>query len=258
MSGDGSDGAGGVGGSGNNGSDSAASAAESAVNDAVSALSDAISNAIGSVADAVGLSDALGQLGQALGIDSQDMQGIVGAALMGAITGGLPGAVAAVAQGLIGGSLSEAAHDAIASSGMPAAMQAMANMAIDNFAQGVPGAFNAGTLQGTLNALSNNVLGGQMPSAADIGEVARAVTGLTDVARGVFDGLATGDFSSAIDAASAFDGTVRSAFDQGRQIASEIATNVANGGGLYANGGHGPLGDAAEQLAVSTARLIAG
>lgn len=255
---DGSDGAGGVGGAGDNGADSAASAAESAVSDAVSALSDAVSSAVSSMAQSVGLSDALGQLGQALGIDAQDMQGIVGAAIMGAITGGLPGAVAAVAQGLIGGSLSDAAHDAVAASGMPAAMQAVANMAIDNFAQGVPGAFNAGSLQGTVSALANNVLGGQMPSAADIGEVARSVTGLTDVARGLLDGVAAGDFSSGTEAASAFDAAVRGAFEQGSQIASNVAADLAEGRGLYANGGHGPLGDAAEQVAVSAARLLSG
>ncbi len=271
--GDGSDGAGGVGGSNgasgangvgndNSAAEGLGNAAESvadAIGTAVDSLSDAISNALGSIGDVAGLSSALGQLGDMLGIDANDLQGLVGAALMGAITGGLPGAVAAVAQSLIGGSLTDAAHDAVTSSSMPASLQGLANMAIDTFARGIPGALNASNLQGTLGTLASGALtNGRAPSATDIGEVARAFTGLADVARDTFNGVAGGHFASAADAASAFDGSLRTAFDQGRQVAQDVASRLSEGRGVYAEGGNGAIGDAAEQLAVSTARLIAG
>lgn len=267
--GDGSDGAGGVGNGGNSGvgNDTSASeglgnAAESvadAIGQAVDSLSEAIGNALGSIGDVAGLSSALGQLGDMLGIDASDLQGLVGAALMGAISGGLPGAVAAVAQSLIGGSLSDAAHDAVAASSMPASLQGLANMAIDTFAQGIPGAVNASNLQGALGTLASGALtSGRAPSATDIGEVARAFTGLADVARDAFNGVAGGHFAGAADVASAFDGSLRGAFEQGRQVAQDVASRMSEGRGIYAEGGNGALGDAAERLAVSTARLLAG
>lgn len=264
--GDGS--AGGVGNGGSNAaandtsaSDGIGSAAESvaeAIGQAVDSLAQAIGNALSAVGDAAGLSSALGQLGNLLGVDADDLQGIVGAALMGAVSGGLPGAVAAVAQSLIGGSLTDAAQDA-ASANLPSQFQGLASLAIDTFARGIPGALDAGHLQGALGTLASGALtGGRAPSATDIGEVARALTGLADVARGVFDGVAGGDFDTAADAASALDGSLRTTFEQGRQVAQEVAARLAEGRGVYAEGGRDAFGDAAERLAVSTARLIAG
>ena len=266
---DGSDGAGGVGGGGNSGADAGSSAASAAdglgnaaesvsdaIGQAVDALSDAIGNALGSIGDATGLGSALGQIGDMLGIDAQDMQGILGAALIGALSGGVPGAVAAVAQSLIGGTLTDAAHDVV-SANMPSQFQGLANMAIDTFARGIPGAVNASNLQGAIGTLASGALtNGRAPSVTDVGEVARAMTGLSDVARGVLGGVASGDFANAIDAASALDGGLRSAFDQGRQAAEHVAQSFGEGCDVRADGGRGALGDAAEQLAVSAARLI--
>ncbi|HVI59580.1 MAG TPA: hypothetical protein VM619_12025 [Luteimonas sp.] len=266
--GDGSDGAGGVGNGGSNAASNSASdadgignAAESvadAIGQAVDSLAEAIGNALGAVGDVTGLSSALGQLGDMLGIDADDLQGIVGAALMGAVTGGLPGAVAAVAQSLVGGSLTDAAKDAV-SANLPSQFQGIASLAIDTFARGIPGALDASHLQGALGTLASGALtSGRAPSATDIGEVARAITGLTDVAREAFNGVAGGHFDSAADAATAFDGSLRSAFEQGRQVAQDVATRLGEGRGVYAEGGRDAFGDAAERLAVSTARLIAG
>ena len=125
---DGSDGAGGVGSGGSSsGADAAASASDalgaaadalgSAVDAAVDSLSAAIGNALGTATDALGLDNALDGLANALGIDAKDLQGIVGAAVVGMLTGGLPGAVMGVVNGLVGGSLTEAARGAIAEIG---------------------------------------------------------------------------------------------------------------------------------------------
>lgn len=270
--GDGSDGAGGVGGSGgNNGANASsndtstadglgntAQSVANAVDQAVDALSAAVSNALGSVTDAAGLGSALGQLGDMLGIDAQDLQGLVGAALMGAIAGGVPGAVAAVAQSLIGGSLTDAARDAVAAN-VPAQFQGLANMAIDTFADGIPGAVSASSLPGAIGTLASGALtNGRAPSINDLGEVARAMTGFTDVARDVLGAATSGDIASAADAARAVESSLRGSFEQGRQIADQVAASLDNGSGVYANGGRDAFGNAAEQLAVSTARLLAG
>lgn len=259
---DGSDGAGGVGGSGGSGGSSGADSGNSAadslgdVADSVTdSLADAVSAALGAMADAIGLGDALGGIADALGLDAQDLQGLIGTALMGAIAGGVPGAVAAVAQAVIGGTVASAAHGAV--DGMPASMQSVAHQAIDALLGNVPGGLASMNPQGVLGALTSGALtNGRTPSAADIGEVARSITGLADVASSVMGSVAAGNYADAVQAASAFDGVLGSQFEQGRQIAAEVADAFASGRGVYASGDRGALGDAMEAVAVSTARLL--
>lgn len=259
---DGSDGAGGVGGSGGSGGSSGVDGASSAtdslgdVADSVAdSVADAVSAALGGLADAVGLGDALGGLADALGLDAQDLQGLIGTALVGALTGGLPGAVAAVAQAVIGGTVSSAAHDAVDS--MPSSMRSLAHQAIDALAGGVPGGLASMNAQGVVSALASGMLtNGRTPAATDVGAVARSITGLADAAREVMGSVASGNYADAAQAASAFDGVLGAQFAQGRQISAQVADAFASGRGVYANGGNGAVGDAMEQLAVSTARLL--
>ena len=257
------DGAGGVGGSdggsgGSSGADSASSTADSlgSVAESVAdSVAEAVSSALGAVADAIGLDAALGAVADALGLDTQDLQGLLGTALMGAITGGLPGAVAAVANAVIGGTVASAAQEAV--DAMPAAMQPLAHQAIDALLGSLPGGIAATSPQGVLGALASGALtNGATPSVGDLGEVARSITGLADAARDVFGGIASGRHADAVDAAAAFDGVLGSQFAQGRAIAAEVADAFSAGHGLHATGGRGSVGDAMEQLAVSTARLM--
>lgn len=262
-----SDGAGGVGGSdggsgGSNGADAAgASAAADSLGGVAESVADsvaeAVSSALGAMADAVGLGEALGSMADALGLDARDLQGLVGTALMGAITGGLPGAVAAVANAMIGGTVASAAHDAL--DAMPAPMQSLAHQAVDALLGGVPGGFASASPQGVLGTLASGALtNGFSPAVGDLGEVARSMTGLADAARDVFGGVAAGNYADAVEAASAFEGVLGAQFAQGRGIAAQVSEAFAAGHGVHAGGGHGPVGDAMEQLAVSTTRLMAG
>lgn len=260
---DGSDSAGGVGSDGGNSgaslaADTASNAADSvadALGAAVDSLSSAISDALGAVADAAGLADALGAIGDMLGIDSKDLQGIVGAALMGAITGGLPGAIAAVAQGLVGGTLSEVARDATSS--LPAEMRGAVQAAIDNWAGGIPGAFASGNLQGVLGNLATGALtNGRAPSVDSLGDLARSVTGLADAARGTFDNLSQGNFAGAVEAASAFDAVLGSQFAESRAVIGDVANAFGAGNGAYPSNGRGDFGDAVEAVALSAGRLL--
>lgn len=261
---DGSDGAGGVG-SGNSGADAAASANDAlgaaadalggAVDAAVDALSSAIGNALGTATDALGLDNALDGLANALGIDARDLQGIVGAAVVGMLTGGLPGAVMGVVNGLVGGSVTEAARGAIADN-LPAGMQPLANLALDQFAGRIPGA-NV-SVQDALTGLASGALtNGRAPDMGDIGAIARSLTDVQSAARGLFDGVTSGNFSSAADAASTLDHALGGQLGQAREIASGIADTLSNGGAAYANGGHNDFGNAVEQLAVDVTRLVA-
>lgn len=266
MSSDGSDGAGGVGGSdGSNAGQSSAAdglgnAAESvadSLGQAVDAVADAVTGMLGSVTDAAGLSDAIGNLADMLGLDAKDLQGLVGAAFMGAITGGLPGAVMGVVNALVGGSLQDAARDAV-SSNLPASMQPLANMAIDAFAGKIPGASTSSSLQGVLGTLATGALtNGRVPGLGDIASVAREMRGLSNVASSVMDSAMRGDFADAVDAVSTLEGSLNSAFGQASRISADVVSQFSRGHGVYADGGHGDFGDAVERLAVSTAQLMA-
>ncbi|TDK29226.1 hypothetical protein [Luteimonas terrae] len=263
---DGSDGAGGV---GNDGGSSGANAASSAsdalgaaadavgtaVDAAVDTLGAAISNALGTAADALGLDAALDGLANALGIDPKDLQGIVGAAVVGMLTGGLPGAVMGVVNGLVGGSLTEAARGAVADT-LPAAMQPLANLAIDQLAGRIPGA-NVSVQDALAGLASGALTNGRAPDIGDIGAIARSLTDVQSAARGLMDGVAGGHFASAADAASAIDSALGGRLDQARDIAGGIADTLSSGRGAYASGGHDRFGDAVEQLAVDVTRLVA-
>ncbi len=267
MSSDGSDGAGGVGGSGGSNSASndsstdglgnAADSVADSLGQAVDAVADAVSGMLGSVADAAGLSEAVGNLANMLGLDPQDLQGLVGAAFMGAITGGLPGAVMGVVNALVGGNLQDAARSAV-SSNLPASMQPLANMAIDAFAGKIPGAATSSSLQGVLGTLATGALtNGRVPGLGDIASVAREMRGLSNVASSVMDSAMRGDFADAAHAVSTLEGSLNSAFSQASRISSDVAAQVSRGNGVYAEGGRGDFGDAVERLAVSTAQLMA-
>ncbi|MDR6990067.1 hypothetical protein [Luteimonas sp. 3794] len=262
---DGSDGAGGVGNGGGNSAGAASSASDAlgaaadalggAVDTAVDALGAAISNALGTATDALGLDNALEGLANALGIDARDLQGIVGAAVVGMLTGGLPGAVMGVVNGLVGGSVTEAARGAIADN-LPAGMQPLANLALDQFAGRIPGA--SVSVQDALAGLASGALtNGRAPDIGDIGAIARSLTDVQSAARGFFDGVASGDFRSAADAASTIDRALGGQLEQARDIASGVANTLSNGGAAYAAGGHGDFGNAVEQLAVEITRLVA-
>lgn len=266
MSSDGSDGAGGVGGSGgsnagqNSAADGLGNAAESvadSLGQAVDAVADAVSSMLGSVTDATGLSEAVSNLANMLGLDPQDLQGLVGAAFMGAITGGLPGAVMGVVNALVGGSLQDAARSAV-SSNLPASMQPLANMAIDAFAGKIPGASTSSSLQGVLGTLATGALtNGRVPGLGDVASVARELRGLSNVASNVMDSAMRGDFADAVDAVSTLEGSLNGAFSQASRISSDVVSQFSRGNGVYADGGHGDFGDAVERLAVSTAQLMA-
>lgn len=264
-----SDGSEGVGGSGGGnggagsaglGSDGLGNAADSvsgALGQAADALSEAVSSALGAVADAAGLGDALGQLGDMLGVDARDLQGLVGAAMLGAITGGLPGAIAAVTNGLLGGSITSAARDSV-SSNLPASMQPLANLAIDAFAGRIPGAASSTSLQGVLDTLGSGVLGNGRASIGDLGAVARALDDVSQAARTAIDATTRGDFGSAIDAATALDGVLGSQFAQGRGVVADVAGMVGAGNGAYPGGDRGAFGNAVEAMALATSRVLGG
>ena len=258
-----SDGSGGVGGAGNdnsgsNAADAASAAADaigSAVDAAVDALSDAISSALGAATDALGLDNALDGLANALGIDAKDLQGIVGAAVVGALTGGLPGAVMGVVNGLAGGSLADAARSAVADN-LPAAMQPLANLAIDQFAGRIPGATTS--VQDALSSFAAGALtNGRAPDIADVGAIARSLTDVQSAARGLVDGVTRGDFSTAADAVYALDRSLGTGLGQATDIARDVAGALSQGGAAYAGGGHDAFGNAVEQLAVDVTRLFA-
>ncbi|MCL1636042.1 hypothetical protein M2650_15565 [Luteimonas sp. SX5] len=267
MSSDGSDGASGVGGGGGSnaagndnstdGLGNAAEAAADALGQAVDAVADAVTGMLGSVTDAAGLSDAIGNLADMLGLDAKDLQGLVGAAFMGAVTGGLPGAVMGVVNALVGGSLQDAARDAV-SSNLPASMQPLANMAIDAFAGKIPGASTSSNLQGVLGTLATGALtNGRVPGLGDIASVAREMRSLSNVASSVMDSAMRGDFADAVDAVSTLEGSLNRSFAEASRISADVASQFGRGNGVYADGGHGDFGDAVERLAVSTAQLMA-
>lgn len=259
-----SDGAGGVGGSdgsnsansSNDGTDGLGGLADG-LGDALGGLADAtgLSDALGGLADATGLSDALGGLAEALGLDARDLDGLVGAALMGAITGGLPGAIMGVVNSLVGGSLSDATRDAISAS-LPASVQPLANMVLDNVIGRIPGAATSSNPLGAIDTLASGVLTGKMPSLDNVSAVARDLRSLTEVGRSLVDGVARGDIAEGVQSAQALEGTLESALDHARTITAEVTGRVQRGEGLYAQGGNGRYGDAVERLAVSTARLL--
>ncbi|KLI99917.1 hypothetical protein [Luteimonas sp. FCS-9] len=259
---DGSDGVGGAGsGNGAGGLDGGAAASDAlgaaadALGAAVDALGEAIGNALGTATDALGLDNALDGLAGALGIDAKDLQGIVGAAVVGMLTGGLPGAVVGVVNGLVGGSLGEVARDAIAEN-VPAAMQPLANLAVDQLTRGIPGA--GASVQDALAGLASGALtNGRAPDIGDIGAIARSLSDVRAAAGEVMGGIARGDFGSAADAVSALDRDFGGALAQARDVAAGVAGSLAQGQTAYASGGHGRFGDAVEQLAVDVGRLVA-
>jgi hypothetical protein len=252
---DGSDGAGGVGNGGGS-----AGASETSATDGVSGLGEAMAGAVGGLADAIGnalglddgaFSDAMSGLAGALGLDPQDLQGIVGAALVGAITGGLPGAMLGVVNGLVGGSLGEAARDAV-SDNLPESMQPLANLAIDAFAARVPGASTS--FQGALASFASGALtSGRAPEVADIGAVARSMADVKSMAGDLLGGL---DASSAQAAAASVERALDSGLLDARGVAASVADGLARHGSARAQGGHGAFGDAVEALAVDVARML--
>ncbi len=264
---DGSDGAGGVGGGGGNvggagndtsASDSIGNAAESigsAIGDAVGSLGEAIGDALGGFADALGVDNALGGLADAFGLDAQDLQGVLGAALMGAVTGGLPGAIMGAVNAMVGGSLTEAAKDAVAKN-LPESLQPIANLAIDAFASRIPGA--GSTPQNALDALASGALtNGRVPGMAEFGALAQSMGDVQSVARDVMGAVTRGDFNGAADAAaSAIGGALQDRMGQARGIAEAVGAAVENGRGVYAEGRHDAFGSAVERFAVETARSL--
>lgn len=253
---DGSDGAGGVGGSDNGGASNTSASSDSlgglseSVSEAVSGLAEAVSNALGLDSGAFG--DALSGLADALGLDAQDLQGIVGAAVLGALTGGLPGAVMGVVNGLVGGSLTDAARDAVTSN-VPAALQPFANMAIDAFAGRIPGANTS--LQGALANLAGGALtNGRTPDITDIGAVARSLTDVRSLASGLMAGI---DVSSPEAAVASFESALNRGFSDARTVAADVVGGFARSGSAHASGGNGAFGDAVETLTVDVARMLA-
>lgn len=252
-------GAGGVGSDGGSNSASGSSASDSlgGLAESVSeSLSEAVSAALGTVSDALGIGEALGQIADALGLDTQDLQGLIGAAVLGAISGGLSGAMAAVAQGVIGGTLAEAAHDAV-NAHAPESMQAVMHQAIDAMMVNTPGAMASTNPQSVIGALTSGAFtNGRAPSIDAIGDVARSISSLTDAAQGAFNAIASGNYAGAVEAASAFDGLLGSQFEQAREVVSQVALAYDAGHGVYASGGRDALGNAMEQVAVATVRMM--
>lgn len=257
-----SDGAGGVG-----GSDSASSADSRSdstdglggLGDALGGLADAtgLSEAVSGLADAIGLSDALSGLADALGLDARDLDSLVGAALMGALTGGLPGAIMGVVNSLVGGSLQNAARDAI-SANLPASLQPLANMALDAVTGRIPGATSTSSSPlEAIDTLASGVLtNGRVPAFDNLAAVARDLRGLAEAGRSLVDGVTRGDIANGLQAARSLEGALGSTLDQARAISADVAGRVQRGEGLYARGGNGAYGDAVEALAISTARLL--
>ncbi|MCD9032143.1 hypothetical protein LDO32_10455 [Luteimonas sp. Y-2-2-4F] len=255
---DGSDGAGGVGGgsggnSGTSGAESAADSLGAAAESLSESLSSAISDALSGLADSVGLSDALGGLANALGIDAKDLQGILGAAVVGFATGGLPGAIMGVANGLVGGSLTEAARDAI-SANLPAGFQQAANLALDAFSGRMPGA--GMSLQSAIDTLASGALtNGRAPGIGELGAVARSLSEVTTAARSAIESATRGDFASAADAVASLEGSLQSQLDAARNVTASVAGAVANGHGVHPSDRTGFEGRV-EQLAIDTARVL--
>lgn len=261
MSSDGSDSAGGVGNDGpssadtQNSTDSLGDIADS-LGDIAQGINDAVNGALGSMADATGLSDALGNVADALGLDAQDLQGLVGAAIMGAITGGLPGAIMGVVNALVGGSLQNAARDAI-SANVPAALQPLANMMLDKVIGQIPGAKASANPLDAISTLATGALtNGRVPGLDDLSAVARDLRSLTEAGRGLVDGFTSGNPEQALDAVQALDGNLSHAVDLAREITANVTESVRDGNGIHANGGYGTYGDVVEAFAVSTARMM--
>ena len=254
---DGSDGASGAGNDGGNSTSNDTSATDSttglseAAAQAASELAGAISSALGLDSNAIG--DALSGIADALGIDAQDLQGLVGAALVGAITGGLPGAVMGVVNSLVGGSLTDAAREAVEKN-VPAALQPFANFAIDTFAGSVPGA-NVSIESALASFASGALTNGRVPDVADLGAVARS---LTDVRSLAAEALSNLDVSSPEAAAASVERALDQHFAEARAVAQGVVDGFAEHGSAYANGGHGAFSDGVEALAVDVARLVAG
>lgn len=264
---DGSDGAGGVGGNdgaGSTGNDSTSSTdaignAADALGQAAESLGQAISDALGAaasgLASGLGLDGLMGQVAEALGLDAKDLQGILGAAVLGAITGGVPGAVMGVVNALTGSSLTDAARSAVADN-LPAAFQPFANMAIDQFASQIPGAKTS--MPEALAAFASGALtNGRAPDIGDLSAVARSLNDLQTAARGFVDSATRGDFGSAAEAVAALDSRLSAGIAHAGQVSQAVTTAVAQGHAAYAGGGHGSFGDAIEQVAVDTARVLA-
>lgn len=254
--GDGSDGAGGVGndgGSNGTGNDTSATDSVSGLSEAAAdmaaELAGAISSALG--LDSNAISDALSGLADMLGLDAQDLQGLVGAALLGAVTGGLPGAMMGVVNALAGGSLTDAARDAV-SKNVPESLQPFANLAIDAFSGSIPGA--GISVEGALSSLASGALtNGRAPDIADIGAVARSLTDVRSLASDVLSGL---DLSSPDAAAASVERALGSHFAEARSIAQGVVDGYATHGSAYASGGHGDFGNAVEALAIDVVRAL--
>lgn len=254
---DGSDGAGGV---GNDGSSSTGN--DTSTTDSLSGLSEAAAEAASELAGAVGkalgldansVSEAFSGLANALGQETQDLQNVVGAALVGAITGGLPGAIMGVANAMMGGSLTEAARDTVSKS-LPESLQPFANTLIGNFAGRIPGANTS--IEGALASFASGALtSGRAPDIADIGAISRAFNDLQSIATGVMSGQL--DLSSPQAALSSLETALDTGLLEGSGIVSEVADRFARSGVAHVDGGRGTFGDAVETLAVDVARTLA-
>ena len=222
---------------------------------ALDSIADMVSGAIGSMADALGLDQAFDQAADALGLDL-DIKDVVTAAVMGMMTGGLPGAVMGVANALTGGSLLGAAHDMVEKN-VPAEFQGLANLAIDAMASRIPGAAGSMNLNNPLSAIAGGALtNGRVPSVDQFTNLARTANEFLDVARGVMDAATRGDWADAVDAAASLDTDLRENLDIARSVAAQVGVDLGAGRAPVAQGGHGPLGDAAERVAVATAELM--
>lgn len=222
---------------------------------ALDSLAGMVSGQLGSMAEALGLDQAFDQVTDALGLD-MDLKDVLSAAVVGMLTGGLPGAVMGVANALTGGSMLEAAREAVERN-LPAEFQGLANMAIDALSARIPGAAGSMNLNDPLSTIAGGLLtNGRVPSVDHFTNLARTANEFLDVARGVMDAASRGDWTDAVEAATSLDADLRQHLDIARSMAAQVGVDVGAGRAPVAQGGHGPLGDAAERVAVATAELM--
>lgn len=218
--------------------------------DALSDVKDAISDALGQVADALGLDS----MADALGLDALQLDNVFGAALMGAITGGLPGAIMGAINALTGGSLVSSARAAIDQ--LPEPLQPFANMAVDRFAGQVPG-LNAGlNPQAAIAEFASGALtNGRVPSMEDVAAVVRDWAGVNNAATGLMEQALSGDLS-VDDVAGVMDDVLGVSFNEAHAVVSDVVSAVEAGNGVFANSGYSDFGNAVERLAVSVSGVM--
>lgn len=234
----------------------AAQAASTSLQNAVDALSGVLDSPLGAIADALGLDQAMKEIADAFGLDKLGLDGVLGAALAGALTGGVPGAVMGVINAVTGGSLVDAARAAVAEN-LPKEFQPLANKAIDALLSKIPGAAGSINLNDPLSVLNSGVLtNGRIPGMSEITDFARTATEFGNTARSVMDAASRGNWADAIQAASHMEGVLGHHFEQARTIAASVMQSYEQGSAVYAQGGHGAMGDSAERFAIAAGQLM--